>query len=191
MAQTAALPTVNGEPLSQALFEQRVQAAIARGQQDSPQLRDAVLQDLVNRRLLLKEAQKRGADKDADFQKQLGMVREELLVDWFVQKQSDPATVADSELKAEYDRQVQALGPAADLKEYRLGLIMLQSKDEATAAVHDLQKGVAFDKLAREKSVDPSREQGATRMGAATVHYPHRAQRDGQPGQGRPFGGAH
>ena len=159
MAQTA-LPTVNGEPLSAALYEQRMQAAMARGQTDSPQLRDAVLQDLINRHLLLKEAQRRGADKDADFQKKLSTVRDELLVDWFVQKHSDPATIAEAELKAEYDRQVQALGPAADLKEYRLGLIMLATKEDAGTVVRDLQKGVAFDKLAREKSVDPSREQG-------------------------------
>lgn len=152
--------TVNGDPFPASLYEQRLQAVLARGQSDTPQLREALLQDVINRQLLLKEAQRRGVDKDAAFLKQLATVRDDLLVEWLLQKQSDPAAVSASELKSEYDRQVQSLGPAADLKEYQLRLVMLSDRESASRLLQDLSKGVSFDKLAREKSKDASREQG-------------------------------
>ncbi|MGI9133014.1 MAG: peptidylprolyl isomerase [Rhodoferax sp.] len=161
LAQSAAaMPTVNGEALSGAQYARRVQAAVASGQADSAQLREGVMQDMVNRQLLLKEAQKRALDKDPDFLSDLAMVREDMLVDRLLHKQSDPAAITAAELKAEYERQVQALGPASELKEYQLRLIMLKSRDAASEVIKSLQKGAAFDKLAREKSQDRSRDQG-------------------------------
>lgn len=154
------LPTVNGEALSAAQYTRRIQAAVASGQTDTPLLREGVIQDMVNRQLLLKEAQKRGLDKDQDFLTQLAMVREELLVERLLQKQSDPAAITATELKAEYDRQVQALGPASELKEYRLGLILSNTREAASEVIRELQKGAVFDKLARDKSIDRSRDQG-------------------------------
>lgn len=154
------MPSVNGEVVPLALFEQRLQANVARGQSDSSQLREAIKQDLIYRQLLLKEAKSRGTDKDADFVKQLAVVRDDMLVEWFLHKQSDPAAISAAELKAEYERQVQALGPAADLREYQLRLIALPSRETATGVIKALQNGEAFEKLARDKSVDASREQG-------------------------------
>lgn len=161
MAQTASMPSVNGEPLPAALYEQRVQMALSRGQADSVELRNAVMQDLINRQLILKEAARCDVDKDPVFVKQLAMLREDLMVELLLQKVSDPAAITEAELKTEYDRQVKALGPAQDLKEYQLHLIMLKSKEQAQAVIKALQqKSGSFDKLAREKSTDPSKEQG-------------------------------
>lgn len=161
MGQTqGSLPTVNGEPLSPALYEQGLWAALSRGQADSVQLREALKQELINRQLLLKEAQRRGLEKDTEYLQRLAMVREDLLVERLLQRQSDPASISVPELQKEYDRQVQSLGPAADLKEYLLRLIMLPSRDSASSVIRELGKGSAFETLAREKSIDASREQG-------------------------------
>ena len=45
------------------LMDRNVQANVAQGQRDTPELRAAVKQELVARELMAQEAQKRGLDK--------------------------------------------------------------------------------------------------------------------------------
>jgi len=150
----------DNDPVSSALFEQRLQVALVRGQADTPQLRETIKQDLINRQLLLKEAQRQGIDKDAAYIRQFAIVREDMMADWLLQKQSNPASISAAEIKAEYDRQVKMLGTATDLKEYELHLIISPSKDMAGEVIKELNNGVSFEKVAREKSIDSSRAQG-------------------------------
>ena len=62
-AQPAAdkpIATVNGVPVKPTLFQQALQQALAQGQPDSPQLREAITSQLIARELLIQAAAKQG-----------------------------------------------------------------------------------------------------------------------------------
>ena len=60
------LATVNGVPIKQALFEQALKQAVAQGNPDSPQLREALTSQLIARELFVQDAAKQGLDKDPE-----------------------------------------------------------------------------------------------------------------------------
>ena len=45
--------TVNGTPITKGLFDLNLKAAIAQGQKDTPQLREAIKNELINRQLIV------------------------------------------------------------------------------------------------------------------------------------------
>lgn len=157
-AQSAALPKVDGQALSQAQFDALLQAARARGQADTPQLRAAITEELVTRQVLVREAAKTGLERDTELAQQLAALRENLLIDRLIARQVKPDAITDAELRAEYDRQIATLG--ADAREYRMSLLLARDEAGAREMQAELQRGAAWDAVAREKSIDPSREQG-------------------------------
>ena len=76
-----AVATVNGQPISAVMYEQNLRANLAQGLKDSPQLRQTVKEELINRELLAQYAEKIGLDKTPEAQLQLKQVRENLLVE--------------------------------------------------------------------------------------------------------------
>ena len=62
-AADAPVALVNGVPIAARLMDLTVQANLARGQKDSPELRAALKQEFIARELLTQEAKKRGLDK--------------------------------------------------------------------------------------------------------------------------------
>ena len=86
-------------------------------------------------------------------------MRQNLLIDLLVQDEIGKNPIVESELRAEYERQVQAL-KGGDLQQYQLAHIVLESEADARAVLASLRTGQAFDALAKAKSVDGSKERG-------------------------------
>ena len=84
-AQNETIATVNGKPISQAKLDILVRERVAQGQQDSPELRSFLKQELINREVLQQESVKRGLDKNEQVVLQLEMVRLGVLVAAFLQ----------------------------------------------------------------------------------------------------------
>lgn len=57
---------VNGVPIPQARINLRVRAAVAQGQTDSPELRKAIKEDLINMEVMSQEAVKKGLGKQTE-----------------------------------------------------------------------------------------------------------------------------
>jgi peptidyl-prolyl cis-trans isomerase C len=70
------------------------------------------------------------------------------------------APIEDSELRAEYDRQVESLNAMGPLQQYQLRLLLLSSETEAREAIASIKAGASMELLATEASLDPSRENG-------------------------------
>lgn len=152
-----ALPTVNGAALSASVFNQRLKTEVAAGQKDTPQLRSAIVTDLVNRQLLISEAVRRGIDKNSGLQQRLAAIREDLLIETLFQETVSANSLSENDVKAEYERQIRALGPIDQAKEYQLSLIMTGTEDIARKVIGDLQKGGSFEELAASHSIDGSK----------------------------------
>ena len=145
--------TVNGTPITKGLFEINLHAAIAQGQKDTPQLRDSIRNELINRELIVQEANRQGLDKDIDMRDQIAQLRQTLLVQAFVGDYLKKNPITEDQLKAEYEKQKESMG-GGNVYQYKLSQIVLPSESAAIAIVGRLQSGESFAKVAKEISSD-------------------------------------
>jgi peptidyl-prolyl cis-trans isomerase C len=142
--------TVNGKPIPQSRLELLVRERVQQGQQDTPELRNFLKQELINREVVQQEALKRGLDKNPEVMTQLDMVRQGVLVAAFLQEYLRKNQPNDTSLKSEYDRIKTQQGE----KEYRARHILVKTEEEAKEALAQLNKGAKFEAIAAEKSID-------------------------------------
>ncbi len=147
--------TVNGVPVPQARMEMMVLQQQARGAPDTEQLRGMVRDELVNREVLMQEAQKSGIARNAEVQTQLDLARQEIIVSAYLRDYARKHPVTDAEVQREYDRARAQHGE----KEYRARHILVETEDQAKGVIADLKKGGKFDELATKNSKDPGSAQ--------------------------------
>ena len=151
------IATVNGTPITKGLFEMNLQAAIAQGQKDTPQLRDAIKNELINRQLIVQEVMKQGLDKEVDLQDQVTQLRQNIYLQLFVEDHFKKNPITKEQLREEYEKQKQYLGGGTDsATQYKVSQIVLKSESEAIAVIGRLQAGDSFSKVAKEVSLDPA-----------------------------------
>ncbi len=154
---SGAAAVVNGVTISDKPLDKIVKANVAQGQKESPELRKVILDELVARELFIQAANKQGLDKTPEVQERLAQIRQDLLIAALEGDYLKKHPITDSDLKAEYDRQINLIG---DSQEYNLKQIIVANEADAKAIISSLKRGESFEKLAKEKSLDPSKEQG-------------------------------
>lgn len=152
--------SVNGVQISDAQFEQMLNAAVSRGQKDTPELRGLIKEELINRELLSQAAVKQGLDKTPEAKQQWAQIRETFLIELFLNDYSKKNPISDADVKAQYDREVAQIQGGDSSQQYKVSIITVSSVDEAGVVVDQLKKGASFEKLAKEKSIDRSKAQG-------------------------------
>ena len=164
-AQAQSLPagavaTVNGEPISQSMYEQNLRANLAQGLKDTPQLRQTVKEELINRELMAQQAEKLGLDKTPEGKLQLKQLRENLLVELLLAQTLKDNPVTEEEVRADYNRQVSQINQAGGLQQYKISVIVVPSEAEAKDVINRLNRGTSFAALAKERSIDGSKANG-------------------------------
>ena len=149
-----AAASVNGVVIPQALLDQNVRVNIAQGQRDTPELRRAIQDELVNREVLAQESARLGLDKTADAQAQWAQVKQTFMVEILLNDYARRNPITETALKTEFDRQIAAM---KEEQQYRVSLIVTATEAEAKAILARLKKGESFAKLASELSLDPSK----------------------------------
>lgn len=149
------IATVNGAPITKGLYFLNLQTAIAQGQKDTPQLRETILNELINRQLISQEVVRQGMEKDVDLQDQITQLRQNIYLQVFIEDHFKKNPISDAKLREEYDKQKQLLGGGTDsTMQYKISQIVLKSESEAIAVVGRLQNGDSFAKVAKEVSLD-------------------------------------
>lgn len=151
---------INGFLLSGKLIEQAVLARLAQGQQDTPAMRQGVREDIINRELLAQEAVVLGIDRAERIQLRVQQAKQAILADQAMEELMAQSPVTDTDVQAEYDRQIAALGDFSTRFEYQVRLITVSTEAEAKRILNSLRKRVPFERLAREKSADASKDKG-------------------------------
>jgi peptidyl-prolyl cis-trans isomerase C len=154
---TGSFAVVNAVPLPNALLEQVLKNNAAQGVKDSPELRSVVRRELAGRAALSQEAMKLGLDKQEGSLAQMELLKQNFLAEMLITDYLTKNPVSDAALRADYERQVAVL---KDAKEYKIRDIVLPDEAAAKAALANVRKGEAFEKVAKEKSIDPSKSQG-------------------------------
>ena len=154
----AAAPGSSDKQLySQGQYDVLLKERLAQGGQDTPEVRNAVKEELNTRELLAREAKKQGVDKNPDVKTQMDLASQTVLVRAYVSDWIKKNPVPEADLKKEYDAIKTQIGD----KEYKVRHILVEKEDEAKDIIAELQKGAKFEELAKSRSKDPgSKDKG-------------------------------
>jgi peptidyl-prolyl cis-trans isomerase C len=144
------LAVVNGKPVPSSRADAMIKQLASQGQPDSPQLRAMVKEELINREILIQEADKLGLSNTPDVKNQVEIARQSIAIRALVQDYLKKNPVKDAEIQAEYDKFKSQTGD----KEYHARHILVDKEDEAKAIITKLKGGAKFEDLAKQ-SKDP------------------------------------
>jgi peptidyl-prolyl cis-trans isomerase C len=151
-----ALATVNGKPIPQNRADALVAAQAAQGQADSPELRQAIKEELVRREILSQEALKKGLDKKSDTQGQMDLARQSVLIGAYLNEYIKAHPIGEEQLKKEYEGVKAQLGD----KEYKARHVLVETEAEAKSIIDKLKKGEKFEDLAKQSKDPGSKDRG-------------------------------
>ncbi|HEY2023469.1 peptidylprolyl isomerase [Paraburkholderia sp.] len=145
------IAVVNGTPIPKARADALIEQLVHQGQQDTPQLQQAVREELVNREILMQEALRRGLPNRPDVKAQIAVAQQTVvlraLIEDFV-KNNQPT---DAEVTARYNALVKDAGG----KEYHLHHILVDNEQQAKDLIAKIKAGASFEALAKQYSKDP------------------------------------
>lgn len=118
--------------------------------------RKVLIDVMVDMHVLANAALKADLDQDPEFQKHLAYLKTRALRDTYFRKEVE-LKPDDSQLKARYDEQ---FGSFEGPEERKARHILVKTKDEAVAAIKELDAGKDFAELAKEKSTGPTAPNG-------------------------------
>ncbi|MGD8828831.1 MAG: peptidylprolyl isomerase, partial [Gammaproteobacteria bacterium] len=150
-----AVATVNGQPISKAVFDEYVSQRM-RGHEPNQQQREALLDQLISMEVLAQAAHKEGIADQPDVAAELQISRQSVLARAAFQHHMESANVSDEDVKTAYDKQY----GGEPKTEFKARHILVKDKDTAENLIKQLNKGADFGKLAKENSIGPSKKQG-------------------------------
>ena len=166
-AAEGTLVTVNGKAISQSLANAFINQQKAQGATDSPELKNAVKEELIRRELLVQEAKKAGVDKKSEVTAEIEAARGAIFIRAYIQDYLKKNPIADANLKAQYEKIKAQLGTT----EYKARHILVKEEADAKAIIDNLKKGAKFDELAKQ-SIDPgSKDKGGDLGWAAPSNF--------------------
>jgi len=149
-AREGSIATVNGVAVPRSRAEFMLQMQLARGAADNEQTRIQIRDELVNREVIVQEAQKSGMAKNAEVQAQLDIARQEIIVGVYLREWVRKNPITDADVQKEYDRARSQTGE----REYRARHILVETEEQANGLIAELKKGGRFEDLARKNSKD-------------------------------------
>jgi peptidyl-prolyl cis-trans isomerase C len=154
---TGAVAVVNGVSIPETQLDEAVRVAVQLGHQpDSPQLRQALKQQLIARELFRQNAEKANYGTKPEVQQAMEQAKANAETQLYLKENVHPETVTDAQEKARYDEIVASLGK----EEFKPRIIVVPDAATATIVLAQLKSGQPFDALARQYSKAPSAPAG-------------------------------
>jgi len=133
---------VNGHPIKNAELELVIRQI---NQKDTPELRAALRDKLIEFDLLMQEAKKQKITDREDVKFQADNAARNVIIGALLREELEKHKITDEQLHAEYDRQKSMAGE----KEYKAHHILVDTEDQAKAIIAKLDKGEKFEDLAK------------------------------------------
>ena len=150
--------SVNGKNITQQDYQQHLKSRAAqnpKGKQ-APINRQQVLDELINREIILQEARKLKLDKKKEVKAQIELQKNNILIQALFAQSPVAKPVTDGELKAIYDKQIGGANP----KEYKARHILVKDEAKAKDLIKQLNDGENFEGMAKKESTGPSGKDG-------------------------------
>jgi peptidyl-prolyl cis-trans isomerase C len=142
--------TVNGYSIPQFTADAFIEELKARGATDSPELQNAVREEMIRRAMLISEGKKLGLDKTTEYKQQIELAGQLLLMRNTVADYLGKHPVSAEELQRAYDETIARLGKT----EYKIRHILVKTEAKAKSIVAQLGEGKDFAEAAKESSID-------------------------------------
>lgn len=149
-ADNKPVAVVNGREIPAIYGDMARQTMLSQGAPDDANLATRAREALINQELLSRAAVEKGLDKEPRLVAAMEMLRREQLTKAYLEDYVKNHPVTDAEIKTEYDQAKAGAGG----NEYKARHILVKTEAEAKAIIAQLNKKAAFDKLAKEKSID-------------------------------------
>ncbi len=144
------ITTVNGKPVPKSRVDTLIAQATRAGQQVSPEMQNQARDQVVLREIFSQEATRLGIAAKPDFQAQMALARESILIRELFDDYRKKNPVTDAEAQVEYDKfKAQATGT-----EYRARHILVEKEEDAKALITQIKGGAKFEDLAKKNSKD-------------------------------------
>lgn len=143
--------TVNGQPIRLSELE-IAQQSLPQQYRNMPlqAVFPALLDRIIDSKLVVQEGKKSKVTEDPAFKKRMAFVEDQVLQDFWIQREIARQVTAEK-LQKRYEERLKQM-PSEE--EVHARHILVSTEDEAKALIAELKKGAAFDKLAKEKSTD-------------------------------------
>ncbi len=148
------LVTVNGVKITTSQLTKWVNNAVSEGAKDTPELRQAILNDLVLREAVAQDIKKTGLLNNDVNAFKVEVARQNAMLDLWIAQYFKAHPLTDADVRAEYDKQAAIGKDPKNAQEYQLSQIVVASEAEGIDLITQLNSGVAFETLAKEKSLD-------------------------------------
>lgn len=155
-----AVAVVNGKYIAKTTFE-NLQKEIAERAQGQVIPKEKLLEELIQRELLVQDAEQKKLDQSPEVLSRLDDAKKSILTQAEVQNFMKANPVTDAEIKAEYDSKV----GGANATEYKARHILVKTEAEAKKIIAELDKGGDFAKLANKNSLDGKEAQNGGDLG--------------------------
>ncbi|MBQ7671376.1 MAG: peptidyl-prolyl cis-trans isomerase [Clostridia bacterium] len=166
MQDITVLATVNGEPITEHDVEETLKAMGQKRQAyDNERGRAAILEQLIDRKLLLLDAKRNLLERDEEFKAELAKFKDELLSSYAADKAVRDAKVTDDEVKAFYDEHQMEF---VSRERINVSHILVDDETLCQKIKEDVERGdITFEEAARRYSSCPSKNSGGA-LGDAT-----------------------
>lgn len=125
---------------------------------NNPQGRKAVLEQLINKNLLLCDAKKNLYEYDPKFKTELVKIKDEMLANFAIEKAISGIKITDEEVKKFYDEHKAELMGGETVEASH---ILVDTKEKAEEILAEINEGkISFEDAAKEHSSCPSSQQG-------------------------------
>lgn len=153
------LASVQGKTITEADIDAMILALGQKGAgYNNPQGRQAILEQVINRKLLLLDAEKNLYEYDPEFKEQLEQIKEEFLANFVITKTIEGIKVSDEEVKNEYEKNKEHFKAGETVSASH---ILVDDEDKATSLLEKIKNGeISFEDAARAHSNCPSKENG-------------------------------
>lgn len=155
-----AVAVVNGQYIAKSTLA-ALEKEIAERSHGQTFPKEKLIEELVQRELLVQDATQKQLDKSPELIAQLEAAKKALLTQADLQNFIKANPVTDAELKAEYDSKV---GAEKGI-EFKARHILVKTEAEAKKLIAELDKGGDFAKLANKNSLDAKESQNGGDLG--------------------------
>lgn len=154
--------TVNGVAITEEEFsayaERRAGADAATLE---PQMREQLLNELINIELLAQAAKNANLHEQSPLKEQLDFQRETALADAAMTQYLESNPVTEEDVRAEYEQRKGELGGT----EYKARHILVETQEQAQEIIAELEGDADFAELAKQHSIEPGADQSGGDLG--------------------------
>ncbi|AFZ82574.1 peptidyl-prolyl cis-trans isomerase C [Candidatus Kinetoplastibacterium crithidii (ex Angomonas deanei ATCC 30255)] len=154
VASAKNIVSVNGHNITQENLENFVTLLVNQGASDSKELREQIKEELINRQILLQEAEKDGTMNNPIVKTEIQLAKESIIVRSFLTEFLKKNKITDNEIETQYEKLKK---DQSSKKEYKVRHILTDNKNDAINLIIKLNADTSkFAEIAKETSKDES-----------------------------------